>query len=1290
MPAAVVPGYRTAELLGAGGFGQVFAGRRQRDDLAVAIKIAHPHLPAAWLRLEREAEALALVGAPTVPALLESGRLDSGVPYIVMERLFLCTLGQRMDELLAPMPREELQARIEPLLGALEMVHRRGLVHRDLKPENIFSSDQPAQARLCDFGIVKGSALSAAQNATVPEQVLGTYDYMAPEQCEAAAGVDVRADLYSLGAILYELLTGRPPFVGAAADIRHGHLFLRPRPPSELGSTLPALDPIVLRLLAKDPSARFSTTGGLVGPLLRAMAARQSTAVADLQSPAPPTSAHPRRRVLAGLVFLETADLPAVLAELPHLGGEVAAIVGQRLALAFTEIPGETPLAAALRAGRLLLDRQICSRVIVHLDFVEVSAMTTGKRTYRSPVLVREASYPGRGDPPGLTLTREAAAAQPQTPAAAAAPVGLARAAAVPAGASEPTPIDSGYFARTAELRAIGRAAEEVVTTRKPVWLTVIGETGMGKTRLCGTAALALRAAPSELLLLELRGSERERNAGPTTLEALFRWALAAPPEPPADLGRRFCVERLGEPGETLWPVVALNLGWMGLDDPALAALREAPRALQTAAVRAALEAMRRCAERPLAVLLDDAHLADAETLEALEKLTFAEPRWPVAVIAFARPTLLVARPQLARAAPGLGRIELAPLDADQAALLAADLLRPAENIPRRALARLYERTGGSPLLLVELIRAIQREGLVRRHPEGRHWYLATDELERLPDAALIQWLAGRELGELPPMLAAHARLCALLGSVFSGTELEGVMQELEREGLGVQFPLDARAGARRLVGLGVLVTQRDDRLRFRHAALRDATAESMPESLRRRAHAAIARYYEQARALPELERLAKLAHHAERSELPAQAAAAYLELADRLRRRHVYLEAEAAYSRSLGLLVASARGARLQALRGRGLMRFRVGRCEDALDDFTAARALARELSLGQAEAEIVLDQAMTLDWMSQHHRSRELVEEATRLAGAHPSPLVDARLLMSRGRATMRFEDAPGALALLGAAAAKAEQLGEVGYETLVIALLILPIALTALGRGNEAEETFARVIELCRAHGDAMHLGAALYNRALILFAERADAERVIGDLQHAVDAARELGITETVFVRMVALAEAYLYLGELERAQECITAALAHEQGVHKTPQPAGLVTRARILFRRGEPAAARATLMPLLAGGGGAAEAATPLLPDEAQLTAMLDLATRGAAEAEWEALETQARAVSHGVFLELLQTRALALAAVGDDEGARFQLGRALAAVRKRPHLIARSLERLRQQLGPSPPPAGS
>ncbi len=222
---------------------------------------------------------------------------------------------------------------------------------------------------------------------------------------------------------------------------------------------------------------------------------------------------------------------------------------------------------------------------------------------------------------------------------------------------------------------------------------------------------------------------------------------------------------------------------------------------------------------------------------------------------------------------------------------------------------RLVERAQAIPLLLVELVRGLRREGIVRRSPKGEAWYLATDELDRLPDLPLIEWLARSELDALAPTLRGHVRLLALLGEQVTHADVEGLLRRLEHEGGDLEFPLDGRVATQRLLAAGIVIEDRDGRIGFRHALVRETIARGTPAALRRRIHHAAARHYLGAAAEGGDEhRLAQLAYHAGEAGMGAVAERTYLDLAERARARHAYTDAERLYSRALEQQGAAAR----------------------------------------------------------------------------------------------------------------------------------------------------------------------------------------------------------------------------------------------------------------------------------------------------------------------------------------------------------------------------------------------
>jgi len=240
----LLPAFELQTLLGRGGMGAVYRARHRKLDRVVAIKVLLEDLvrdPAFAERFEREARALAMLQHPGIVAVHDFGRAGDFY-YLVMEFVDGASLRDLLQS--GRLSTRDVLAFVPQLCDALQYAHDHRVVHRDIKPENILV-DQDGRVRIADFGLAKLSGHGTTQVAlTRTEQGLGTPLYMAPEQIGAAGSVDHRADLYSLGVVLYEMLTGSLP-IG------------RFEPPSAKARDASSFDPVVMRSLANDPAQRY-------------------------------------------------------------------------------------------------------------------------------------------------------------------------------------------------------------------------------------------------------------------------------------------------------------------------------------------------------------------------------------------------------------------------------------------------------------------------------------------------------------------------------------------------------------------------------------------------------------------------------------------------------------------------------------------------------------------------------------------------------------------------------------------------------------------------------------------------------------------------------------------------------------------------------------------------------------------------------------------------------------------------------------------------------------------------
>jgi serine/threonine-protein kinase len=282
--------YELEGVVGRGGMAEVYRGRDLRLDRIVAIKTLRPDLArdhTFQARFRREAQSAASLNAPSIVAVYDTGEDNSTgtpVPYIVMEYVDGRTVRDLLIEGHRLLPERALEI-VNGVLRALEYSHQAGIVHRDIKPGNVMVT-RNGDIKVMDFGIAR--AMSDAQaTMTQTAQVIGTAQYLSPEQARGER-VDARSDLYSTGCLMYELLTGRPPFTGdSPVAIAYQHVRENPIPPSRLDPDIPPwADAIVLKAMAKAPGDRYQSAAEMAADVQRAASGMQVAAMSS-----PPTTA---------------------------------------------------------------------------------------------------------------------------------------------------------------------------------------------------------------------------------------------------------------------------------------------------------------------------------------------------------------------------------------------------------------------------------------------------------------------------------------------------------------------------------------------------------------------------------------------------------------------------------------------------------------------------------------------------------------------------------------------------------------------------------------------------------------------------------------------------------------------------------------------------------------------------------------------------------------------------------------------------------------------------------------
>ena len=368
---ARLPGYELLGCLGRGGVGAVFAARQARLDRRVAIKVLLPPpspIPGWEERFMREARALARLTHPGIVAVYDFDQ-DGDLAWIVMEYVDGSNLRQLLTE--GKLEPAEALAIVPDVCTALQYAHDRGVVHRDIKPENILI-DESGNVKIADFGLAKLMDTETAARLTASDQAMGTLRYMAPEQLNTPKQVDHRADIFSLGVVLYEMLTGSVP---------QGVV----QPPSEKARVDARLDEVVIKSLQEEPEKRYQRAGE-VKTCLEEIRGETSPAKGTSTPAAPFSPESTSARVLASVlacwldVLILLIGLPLYFAfwdvgQWESRGYALLAMVAQVLLLAVplaARLLGQAPSGSPILAGlRLICGGLLCGGLFLWIVTME-------------------------------------------------------------------------------------------------------------------------------------------------------------------------------------------------------------------------------------------------------------------------------------------------------------------------------------------------------------------------------------------------------------------------------------------------------------------------------------------------------------------------------------------------------------------------------------------------------------------------------------------------------------------------------------------------------------------------------------------------------------------------------------------------------------------------------------------------------------------------------------------------------------------------------------------------------
>ena len=318
-----VGSYRLLHRLGEGGMGTVWFGEHTLLGRRAAVKLLHSTYsarPDIVTRFFNEARAATAISDPGIVQVFDFGYAADGRAYLIMELLEGETLDRRLQRL-QRLPVHDALRIMRQVASSLGAAHARGIVHRDLKPENIFLVGDPEviggeRAKILDFGIAKLGSQSGGAFTTAVDAIMGTPTYMSPEQCRGTSEVSARSDIYALGCVLYQLVTGRPPFVSdGSGTLLVLHLQEVPALASSHVPNVPSsVDALIAKCLAKDPAERYASgceLANAIGVAVSGSSYNTLDCVAAQTTASPSTATFRRISTIVGTLLLACAAIVA-------------------------------------------------------------------------------------------------------------------------------------------------------------------------------------------------------------------------------------------------------------------------------------------------------------------------------------------------------------------------------------------------------------------------------------------------------------------------------------------------------------------------------------------------------------------------------------------------------------------------------------------------------------------------------------------------------------------------------------------------------------------------------------------------------------------------------------------------------------------------------------------------------------------------------------------------------------------------------------------------------------------
>lgn len=964
--------FEVQAFVGEGGMGEVYRALDRQTGELVALK----HVRVARegeQRFFREARALALLNHPAIVRYVAHGSIPGGEHYLAMEWLEGENLRARLER--GPLPLEESIDLARRVAGALAHAHGQGIVHCDLSPPNLLLIDGSAgQAKLLDFGLARHRG-DRTETTAQWEGPAGTMGYMAPEQARGTTEVDGRADLFALGAILFECISGRPLFGAESylAVLAKIVVASAPRLRDLVPETPLPLEDLVNQLLAKDPAERpasaeavLEALSGVGGsrPTLRAPIAGDTLAITErerelvsvLLARAPDAASHRDldRRVLglAARARLRSEALADGSYVLTSAGSGVATDQAARAASTALELLAvESSFAIGIATGWATVAGGLAEG-----DVVERAARSSGRPGVIALDDVTRGLLPPRfeiaGERGGFTLVEVTHKERP-------ARLLLGR--------------ETPCVGRDRELRTLHAILDESIGAPLSQVVLVTGPAGAGKSRVRYELMRQLDERHPELRVWLGRGDPMRAGAPFGILAQALRRALGIGEGDPREVQRAKLSDHVGRlgpagDGERIGEFLGELVGVPFPESVALQAARQDPLLMGDQVRRAAEDFLAlECRKNPVLLVLEDFQWGDAATVKVIDSALRNLPELPWTVLAIARPDVHESFPALWQER-NVQEVRIGALTRRAAESLIKETLG---EVDAATLGELTQRAAGNAFYLEELIRA---------RAEGRR--------DALPDTVL--GMVKERIEGMEPEARRVLRAASVFGQTFTGSGITALVGG------------DAMAGEigewlstleqREVVTRRAEPVAGDGEYTFRHALVRDAAYAMLTDEDRALGHRLAAEHLERSGVLDGT----LLAEHFERAGTPERAAHFWGVAARAALDACDFDAAITRAERGLASGVTGLDAAELELCRGEALRL--AGRVAESLPVVERALASFAPGSLGWCNA--VGERSLILQRLGQ---SVELVATASELESAAPDDDATDALALARVRAAL-----------------------------------------------------------------------------------------------------------------------------------------------------------------------------------------------------------------------------------------------------------------------------------------------